>query len=138
MKFSKFNIIIKDGNEPYIWNTKSNAVSKLDGPTFQRLVEIKPEFILPDDFPFLDYMSANGFVVDDEFDETGEILREWSRTIDDTAPSSLSITLAPGMGCNYNCPYCFENGKRGGSRMTYETADAVVWFIRKKLTAIHP
>ena len=60
MKFSKFNIIIKDGNEPYIWNTKSNAVSKLDGPTFQRLVEIKPEFILPDDFPFLDYMSANG------------------------------------------------------------------------------
>ena len=133
MKFSKFNIIIKDGNEPYIWNTKSNAVSKLDDPTFQRLAEIKPEFILPDDFPFLDYMSANGFVVDDEFDETGEILREWSRTIDDTAPSSLSITLAPGMGCNYNCPYCFENGKRGGSRMTYETADAVVWFIRKKI-----
>lgn len=138
MKFSKFNIIIKNGNEPYIWNTKSNAVSKLDAPMFQRLVEIKPGFILPEDFPFLDYMRANGFVVDDEFDETGEILREWSRTIDDTAPSSLSITLAPGMGCNYNCPYCFENGKRGGSKMTYETADAVVWFIRKKLTAIHP
>lgn len=32
MKFSKFNSIIKNGNEPYIWNTKSNAVSKLDDP----------------------------------------------------------------------------------------------------------
>lgn len=133
MKFSKYNIIIKEGADSYLWNTRSNAVAKLDEMTLGRLSAIKGGDELADDMPFLDYMQSNGFAVSEGINETEEILRGWDRAINDPTPKSLSVTLVPGMGCNYNCPYCFENGKRTGPKMTYETADAVVRFIRERI-----
>lgn len=135
MKFSKYNIMIMDwdGSNFFLWNTRSNAVAKLDEAMRCRLSAIKGGDELPGDMPFLDYMKANGFAIGDAVDETAEILRGWNEAINDHTPKSLSVTLVPGMGCNYNCPYCFEIGKRNGPKMTYETADAVVRFILKKM-----
>ena len=133
MKFSKYNLIIKEGTTSYLWNTRSNAVAKLDEKTLCNLSAIKGGDVLPNDMPFLDYMEANGFAVGEDINEAAEVLQGWARDINDLAPKALFITLVPGMGCNYNCPYCFESGKRNGPKMTYDTADAVVKFTRNKI-----
>lgn len=135
MKFSKYNIVIKDeeSGEFYLWNTRSNAVAKLNEEMRCHLSVIQSGEKLPNDMQFLDYMKANGFAVDDVADETSEILQGWNGAINNCTPESLSLTIVPGMGCNYNCPYCFENGRRNGPRMTDGTADAVVEFVRKKM-----
>ncbi len=77
-------------------------------------------------------MKKNGYVVDESVDETSRLLEQWQYHVNDTSPRVFNVTLAPTMQCNYNCPYCFEAGKRNGVTMSQETADAVIAFIREK------
>lgn len=43
----------------------------------------------------------------------------------------LMLTVCPTMGCNFACPYCFEEHRSG--RMNQETQDAVAAFIEDQL-----
>lgn len=48
-------------------------------------------------------------------------------------PHSVSLTICPTMGCNFNCPYCFENHFAG--KMTKEVQDDVVALAKRMLDA---
>ena len=48
-------------------------------------------------------------------------------------PHRVNLTICPTMGCNFNCPYCFENHYAG--KMTQEVQDDVVALARRMLDA---
>ena len=46
---------------------------------------------------------------------------------------SVDLTICPTMGCNFDCPYCFENHRPG--RMTQEVQDGVIALAERMLKA---
>ena len=48
-------------------------------------------------------------------------------------PHSISLTVCPTMGCNFDCPYCFEDHRRG--KMSPEVQDDVVALTTRMLDA---
>lgn len=51
------------------------------------------------------------------------------------APRLVSLTICPTMGCNFDCPYCFEDHFIG--KMTPEVQDDVVELARRMMEAAH-
>ena len=48
-------------------------------------------------------------------------------------PNGVGLTICPTMGCNFDCPYCFENHFAG--KMTPEVQDDVIAFADRMLDA---
>ena len=49
------------------------------------------------------------------------------------APHPVSLTICPTMGCNFDCPYCFEDHRRG--KMSEAVQDDVVALAERMLDA---
>ena len=48
-------------------------------------------------------------------------------------PRAVGLTICPTMGCNFDCPYCFEDHRRG--KMSAEVQDDVVALAERMLDA---
>lgn len=49
------------------------------------------------------------------------------------SPHAVGLTICPTMGCNFDCPYCFEDHRRG--KMSAEVQDDVVALAERMLDA---
>ena len=126
IKPSKFNFKYKKGKETVVYNTFSKACVLLDDETLP-FVENAQEVCENDT---IKYLKENGFIVDADFDEIA-FLKYYNYKVR-FAQDYLSLTIAPTLSCNFDCPYCFEN-KRGGI-MSKEVQDKVIAFLEDKLS----
>ena len=79
--------------------------------------------------PAMEKFRKYGLVVD--FDQTAAI-NAYGR-IGCGHSSEVSLTICPTMGCNFDCPYCFEEHRAG--KMSGVIQDAVVSLAEKMLTS---
>ena len=126
IKPSKFNFKYKKGKETVVYNTFSKACVLLDDETLP-FVENAQEVCENDT---IKYLKENGFIVDADFDEIA-FLKYYNYKVR-FAQDYLSLTIAPTLSCNFDCPYCFEN-KRGGI-MSKEVQDKVIASLEDKLS----
>lgn len=78
------------------------------------------------DHPILERFAKRGLIVN--FDEL-EVIKVAGRL--SNQGKSVSLTICPTMGCNFDCPYCFERHKN--EKMTEEVQTAVVTLAEKLL-----
>jgi len=129
-KLSRYNIYHKDGDVQYLWNTYSDALLKLDAAaqeyvrTFSGVDDKSMEF---------DLLKSNGFIVYEQLDEYGRVCLEEKQAVFTKEPTSILFAIAPGMGCNYSCSYCFEGSSDLTGVMTAEVANDVVEYICQQL-----
>ena len=64
-----------------------------------------------------------GFVVPDGTDELEVLRRHYEATRYD--PSTMVLTLAPTMSCNFGCDYCFQGANKPSGSMSFAVQDAV-------------
>ena len=128
-KQSKYNILSEFENHWYLWNTYSGALAKLDsdGLAFYNAMRFGEADSLTSAF------LSQGFIVPVELDETARVLFEEKRALFDTHPKGHSYIIAPSMRCNYDCVYCFEQGKRNGNVMSGEIQDGILKLIKKSI-----
>jgi len=129
-KFSQYNVLHQDNDTLYMWNTFSNALIKLDKKAQDYISNFSGTEDGSEKFKLL---KNNGFIVFDKINEFGRICLQQKQVLFSNS-SNLSISIAPGMGCNYKCIYCFEASSDISGVMTYEIANDVVEYICKKLT----
>ena len=133
MKYSKYNVILEEGCDRWLWNTLSGHVVRLDDSAYTFVKRFSPGEPFPDESIYRDICIRDGFIVSDETDETGDILSGYERDLLGEGPDEIRLTVAPGMGCNYNCGYCFESGRRNGKKMSDEVIRTIGDRIRGKL-----
>ena len=82
---------------------------------------------LPKDTPLLLKLAKLGLITD--HDERSEL--ETMARMACAFPHSIGLTLCPTMGCNFDCPYCFENHR--AEKMSEKTQDDVIRLTEKML-----
>lgn len=107
-KLSKFNTIQQPKDESYylIYNTMTKATLKIKNPKYLNdyLKEINKGSLDKD--KSVQILIDNGFIVQENFDETKMINYIYKKRYFDL--TKLSLILIPTLYCNFACPYCFE------------------------------
>ena len=84
---------------------------------------------LDENHPMLKRFKERGLIVN--FDELAALTALGRMAC--AANDAMMLTLCPTMGCNFDCPYCFENHRPG--RMSRETQDDVMALAERMLKA---
>ena len=84
---------------------------------------------LDENHPMLGRFKERGMIVD--FDERAAL--EAKARLACAAGGSVGLTICPTMGCNFDCPYCFENHRPG--RMSREIQDDVIALAERMMKA---
>ena len=82
---------------------------------------------LDEHHPIIERFSKRGIIAD--FDERAAL--ETMGRAACAMPHGLGLTICPTMGCNFDCPYCFEN--HSANKMTSEVQDDVVALAKRML-----
>lgn len=136
MKSSQFNILIKDpkSGDTLLFNSLSIGMEKLDPKVSEAFTK--------DDYTNLpekekDQLICKGYLVEDNVDEMALLKHKYE--LDKYDSHILDFTLAPTMGCNLKCTYCFEekNKSQTPELMSMETQDKLVEYINNSASRIN-
>ena len=116
MKVSRYTIWASDGSSLYVANTlrrTSIIVREPIGSVISDLLSnpsISEKSLASQNSLILKLAEA-GFLVDEAIDELAEVKKLYKD--ETTSKKTFAMVVAPTMGCNMGCFYCYEN-KRGG------------------------
>lgn len=116
-RWSKYNLLFKSKRNGYLlYNALSNHLAALDQDIADLLIDVSKgvrSFDPAKNFPlYVQLLLAKVLVDDIEEDNHLESIHH-QRNIANYDTSNLMLTIAPTLGCNFDCPYCFEKNKRG-------------------------
>lgn len=136
-KRSKFNVEIdtlEDG-QLLIYNTYSGIFGIMDLKTqelYRTIESVDIDSISDREIKANTMTMLNsGYIVDCYKDELGTVKLERAKA--QYGRNELTLTIAPTMGCNMRCPYCFES--KNGKSMTPEIQSKVIDFVETHLNA---
>lgn len=129
MKQSLFNFLyVRKNGEIVIYNTFSKAIAILTEEELFALEKIMPNNELKTDISLLSAFEEQGFIVDDNFDEL--LFLKYFHYKTKFSNEQLHLTVAPTLDCNFDCPYCYENARKG--KMSQETQSQLLSYIENK------
>lgn len=81
------------------------------------------------DYEMQNTLLENHILVDETFDEVNFLM--YCHNITKYSHDALHLVLATTMECNFGCPYCYENRRKG--KMSLQVQEAIINFIHKNL-----
>jgi uncharacterized protein len=132
MRESRFNIWVEREDAAYVYNGMSGALLRVPREHHRALRRLLADGD-PDCPPRLLLQLAQGrMLVSDEGDEVALLARRYAASRDDR--SHFALTLVTSLGCNFDCPYCFE--AKHPQIMAPEVQDAVLALLDDQLPRI--
>jgi len=124
-KRSRFNFsYMRDDGTYVVYNTYSKALVGLSEEEFKQYQALAFE-----DAQVEQGLMDNGILVEECFDEMKFL--EHCHNMTKYSNEALHLVLATTLDCNFACPYCYENRRKG--KMSTEVQDAIVRFIEDKI-----
>ncbi|MDD3627386.1 MAG: radical SAM protein [bacterium] len=112
MKVSRFNFFFKYKNNKYLaYNSYSNGFAEISESEYKVIQKIlkssdKYNYKTNKEKVLKEALIRGNFLIDNDFDELSAIKFDYlSGRFDST---TLTLTLAPTMNCNFRCEYCYE------------------------------
>lgn len=130
LKSSLYNHIFNCENNAIIFNARTLAIAQFEQNEFNEVLEALNK---PDGnkrkTELYKFLIKNAFLLPAKTDELKILQRLLNRGRNDK--NHLSIVIAPTLGCNFNCAYCFEgtHSRAKMGAMSLETQDKIVDFI---------
>lgn len=132
MKESKYNFFydLDDQDQLLAYNSLTNALAILEREKYNQLPSILAGHLEGVDEKYLYDLKYGGFVIDDDVDELAILRLKMLNSRFDR--SYLSLTLAPTLGCNFDCIYCYETDQNDFYKMDDSVQEAVVNILEKQ------
>ncbi|KMW56364.1 Arylsulfatase regulator [Candidatus Rhodobacter oscarellae] len=114
----------------------NSRTRNLQGLTAEEAVQFSkiqalPNFLVKERTPVLNTLYSDGFLVESHRDELLEVGEDYfSARNDDT---SMGLTIAPSMGCNLACGYCFQGLNKDNEKMDRQLPDAIREVVAAKI-----
>ncbi|MDO5048143.1 MAG: radical SAM protein [Anaerococcus sp.] len=124
MKKSNYNFIYEYESDYLIYNSLKNSLAVL---TDKELNDFNNDNLSYDEISQFKY---GGFLIDDDFDELDYIKFNLLNSRYDK--SSLGLTIAPTLDCNFACEYCYEKEHSEKFYMKEEVEKYLLDFVREK------
>jgi len=130
MRQSRYNIWVRQGDSEYVYNGMSGALLRTPVGTEDDVRRLDAGE-LPQHTPvdLLQRLTQGRMLVSDDVDELGLLRTRYELTRSD--PSVLGFTLVSSAGCNFDCPYCFEDKRP--SIMSAEVQAAILALVDEQL-----
>lgn len=108
LKPSYYNHIIpyKD-NEYVLFNARTLATCTISPEMVQEVNELLTASIVDNASPLIEIFQNAGYLISIDENEKQQIQEKFRQA--KSSKINLGLTIAPTMGCNFNCPYCFES-----------------------------
>jgi uncharacterized protein len=133
MRESRYNIWVEHAGAEYVFNGVSGALLKTPAGTRQSLADIdQGSTIGRPPVAVMERMAHGRMLVPDDLDELAMLSTRYAVTRDD--PRRFGLTLVTSLGCNFDCPYCFED--KHPSIMSADVQDAVLALVDQKLPTL--
>lgn len=112
--------------------SRSNSFVKLSKALYEYLQNAKIDNCAVEniDEKLFNLLRKNRFLVQETEDYDFLLKHQFKEDQVTFHSSSLGLVLVPTLGCNFDCYYCFESGKKA-SRMSDEVINQLIEFIRK-------
>lgn len=133
LAWSRFNRIVhSEEHGCLLFNALSSTLARVDPDLLGELEKIRRA---PDSYDFttrpglfVQLRLAKVLVLEGEEDDLLRVIRLRDRS-EREDPSHLALTIAPTLGCNFDCSYCYERSRRP-VHMDTRTEEAIVSFVR--------
>ena len=124
---SYYNTLVEtQGGGAVIFNARTGAIGELDAEELALYRELEGVDAPSEEaLELRDTLEEGGFCMGSAEAEADFMRYQFEKYRYDDAVFELYV--APTMGCNFNCPYCFEKKRKG--RMLPQVQDALVAFI---------
>jgi uncharacterized protein len=137
MKLSRYNRFIALDKSVLGFNCVSCGFAEFDKDTYDLLKSLdgngnaKVNMAFPENY--LQELQRGKFVVDDDVNEVDALKQLYNSTRYNT--SGFGLTIAPTMGCNFRCTYCYE-GDLKPVKMSREVQDAIIGFLTTRIETL--
>lgn len=133
MRYSQYNIWVEHDTADFVFNGVSGGLLRVPRGQRKAIDDFVSGITSPDlDEALLEKLVVGRMVVHDDADEQMYLRRRY-----DTSRESLdqlSLTVVTSLGCNFDCPYCFED--KHASIITPQVQEAVVGYVTALLSQI--
>lgn len=140
MKTSRYNFLFKFEGKNILFNSKTTALAMLSDDEYDKLAPFVEKENISIDADILDpdlvkNLSYGGFFIDDSFDEIKSLRFDMFKARFNS--SSLSLTIAPTLACNFNCPYCYERTSSRNLTITDDVKQGLYEFVKSYIGIIN-
>lgn len=130
MKVSRYNIFYRMDNEWIAYNSFTNSLAVLEEENYReyRKFEKNNNYLLDEEF--LKKLQQGGYIVEDDCDELQ--LLEYEKQVERFNQSTLSLTIAPTLNCNFRCAYCYEKERYENKVMGEDVQNSIIDLVESK------
>ena len=107
MRQSRYNVVIERGDRVWVYNGVSGMQRSLSKIEWDRVADfLDGDEKRPPSRETLHDLALGRMVVNDDLDEVALLERRYRRGTTDR--SSFALTVVTSLGCNFDCPYCYQ------------------------------
>ena len=133
MKESRFNIWVEHAGAFYVYNGVSGALLRISREDYLALQDFLSNRDNVNCRPaLLSDLVLGQMLVSDDSDELAFLSKRYQLSRFDT--THLGLTIVTSLGCNFDCPYCFES--KHPSIIDDEVREAILQLLDDKLSSI--
>ncbi|HEX4685343.1 MAG TPA: radical SAM protein [Nocardioides sp.] len=108
MRQSRYNVAVERGDRTWVHNGVSGQVFAVDSGEWSGVLAfLDGDYTHMPTVETLRHLTVARMLVNDDADELGVLERRYRAATSDR--SSFGLTIVSSLGCNFDCPYCFED-----------------------------
>ena len=107
MRESRYNIWVEKADAAYVFNARSGSLLRIGSDDYQALRNFLSDRTPSCPPKVLASLAAGSMLVSDDADEIGALAKRYESGRVSTG--RFALTIVTSLGCNFSCPYCFED-----------------------------